>query len=241
MEKLTNNWITEGWMDFEYKKYILLAYLKSVSTHFGKNRLYPPLADVIQHHRNLIKLKTEKELIANGFPKQINAIDPQRFAIHYERMIQDEDFMKELNDIIEFAIPMLEKQIQEGVDLYELVERHLSIEPVGIASLYQNEGFLIIDEDSDPFLRVFKYSFSIYENADERYRGLQTTFLQRIRKSIGRTLESVKVELSKQYRLFSNPSTYRVVSLLPFPFNETLMPVVKRSFVSFLVHDTNKF
>ncbi|WP_176454254.1 hypothetical protein [Siphonobacter sp. BAB-5385] len=34
MKKLQKTWITDGLLDFEYKKYQLLAYLKHVNEHF---------------------------------------------------------------------------------------------------------------------------------------------------------------------------------------------------------------
>ena len=34
MQFLDKNWITENHIDFEYKKYVLLAYLQHVSEHF---------------------------------------------------------------------------------------------------------------------------------------------------------------------------------------------------------------
>ncbi len=34
METLNKNWLTEGWMDLEYKKYLLLAYLQETAASF---------------------------------------------------------------------------------------------------------------------------------------------------------------------------------------------------------------
>ncbi len=42
MESLKDNWLTEGLIDFEYKKYVLLAYMKRVKESFGRVELYPP-------------------------------------------------------------------------------------------------------------------------------------------------------------------------------------------------------
>ena len=36
MQALGVNWIIEGTVDFEYKKYILLAYLQEINRHFDK-------------------------------------------------------------------------------------------------------------------------------------------------------------------------------------------------------------
>lgn len=234
MQRLNENWITDGLMDFEYKQYILLAYLKAVQESFEAHKLYPPLAEVIAHHRNLIRLKTQKEKMADGFPKKASRLDFKNKQLKYDSMIEDESFMQALQSIIEYAIPKLEHKINEGIDIFETVEQQLEIEPVGLSSIYTKEGYLFLDLDNDPFLNVYGYQLSFFEKENEHFRSLEMTFVQRIRKSIGRTLEHIKVELNKQYKLFSNPSTFRVVSLMPFPFEETLLPVVKRSFVRYL-------
>ena len=69
MEKLSNDWLTQGLIDFEYKKYLLLAYLQTVKSSFGKGELYPFLADLVFHYRNLQALKENKSLIREAFPR----------------------------------------------------------------------------------------------------------------------------------------------------------------------------
>ena len=69
MEKLSKDWLTQGLIDFEYKKYVLMAYLQTVKNSFGKVELYPFLADLVFHYRNLQALKENKALIRESFPK----------------------------------------------------------------------------------------------------------------------------------------------------------------------------
>ena len=61
METLSKNWITENHIDFEYKKYVLLAYLQNVSDNFSDHRLYPFLSDLVEHYRSLKILKDNKK------------------------------------------------------------------------------------------------------------------------------------------------------------------------------------
>ncbi len=75
MKQLNLNWITEGLMDFEYKKYLLLAYLQEVSRDFDEKKLYPVLSDLVMHYNNLITIKRNKTYVSNQFPKQISKID----------------------------------------------------------------------------------------------------------------------------------------------------------------------
>ena len=67
MGKLSDNWISEGWVDFEYKKYLLLAYLQDVEKDFKSVKLYPPLAELIHHYQKLENLDKTR----NEFKKQI--------------------------------------------------------------------------------------------------------------------------------------------------------------------------
>jgi hypothetical protein len=63
MGTLSSTWFAEGYIDFELKKYTLLAYLQEIHQHFDQQKLYPQLADVIMHYNNLLALKNNK-----GFP-----------------------------------------------------------------------------------------------------------------------------------------------------------------------------
>jgi hypothetical protein len=43
MKKLSDTWFADGYVDFELKKYTLLAYLQEVNKYFNQNKLYPLL------------------------------------------------------------------------------------------------------------------------------------------------------------------------------------------------------
>jgi hypothetical protein len=68
MNSLSKNWITENHIDFEYKKYMLLAYLQHVSEDFTETKLYPSLSDLVAHYRNLLSLKESKQNLYDSFP-----------------------------------------------------------------------------------------------------------------------------------------------------------------------------
>ena len=52
MKTLSETWFADGYIDFELKKYTLLAYLQEVNKYFNEHKLYPQLADVIFHYNN---------------------------------------------------------------------------------------------------------------------------------------------------------------------------------------------
>ena len=53
MKQLSETWFAEGYIDFELKKYVLLAYLQEINKYFYENKLYPQLADLIFHYNNI--------------------------------------------------------------------------------------------------------------------------------------------------------------------------------------------
>lgn len=239
MEKLSDDWITKGTLDFEYKKYILLAYLQHVSKAFEQHKLYPTFADLIMHYKNAAQLKEGKQKLLKSFPKKLTELDLKNFRMFFKSKVEEDVQLKELEDIIDFTMDKLHGHIAIGKDIFDEVEQHLIIEPVGVKALEENEGLLLIDPQYDPFYHIYQYRISIFEAAEEKFRGLQTVFIEKIRKSIGTTLEQLKIQVLKNIQLVSNYSAFRVVALQPYPYEETLLPIVKRSFSSYLEKSQN--
>lgn len=231
MDQLSKDWLTQGLIDFEYKKYILLAYLKTVSESFGKSELYPFLADLVFHYRNLVAIKDNKSLLKESFPKEISQEEFRKLELTYRKIIEDDDMMSELEGIIEFAIPKIKDSLQEGSVIYEYVESQCEISPVGVTPLYAREGYLFVSQPPEKETRVYRYQVSIFEGSHEQLRSLNTEFIESVEKKPLYTYERIKLDLLGRFKDLPNPATYLIFSKMRFPFTETLMPVAKRLFV----------
>jgi hypothetical protein len=231
MEKLPNDWLTQGLIDFEYKKYVLLAYLQTVRSSFNRVELYPFLGDLVFHYRNLIAVKENQKLIRESFPKEISLEDFQKLELTYRQMIEDDAVMSELESIIEFAIPQIKDSLNEGSVIYEYVESKCEISPVGVTPLYANEGYLFVTQPPEKETSVYRYQVSIFNDSQEQLRSLNTQFVDRVEKSLVNTYESIKLDLIRKYQDMPNPATFLILSRMKFPLSETLMPVAKRLFV----------
>src|ERR1044071_2982401 len=119
MKQLSETWFAEGYIDFELKKYTLLAYLQEVGKCFNENRLYPQLADVIFHYNNIVAFRENKKFLQEHFPKQLTDINRQKLQLVYERMIEDDELMKELEEIIQFSADNIRTTIRSGAEIYE--------------------------------------------------------------------------------------------------------------------------
>ncbi|MCU0431201.1 MAG: hypothetical protein MUF42_14655 [Cytophagaceae bacterium] len=238
MKDLGRNWLTEGLIDFEYKKYILLAYLQGVRNEFQERKLYPVFAELLTHYRHLVELKQNKSLLRERFPKELSGGDFEKLEMFYKELVDDDKVMSELEEIMEYSIPKLEEQLNEGKDIYEEVENGMSITPVGLYSLNASTGFMMLYVDGKKETKVYEYEITIFENAEEKFRGVHTQYLESIPRNQFTTYESIKVELSRKYPRFSNPATYLIDSKVAYPLEEALLPIAKRMLVRFLSTDT---
>lgn len=234
MEKLKHDWLTDGLIDFEYKKYILLSYLQNVKNSFDKTELYPHLADLVHHYQNLVALKENKESLTKNFPAKAEGLDMKKLEIIYHELIQDDEIMKELGDIIEYAVPMFKNSLEEGKEIYEFVERNCELSPVGLLPLYVDEGYLFIHTSTSSDTSIYRYQVTLIQQASENYRGIHVSFVEKLTKGIGETYETLKTGIIKKFKDLPNPATFIIHSKLHFPFTPTLVPVAKRLLVRYI-------
>ena len=234
MKALSETWFAEGFIDFELKKYTLLAYLQEVSKYFDQNKLYPQLADVVFHYNNIVAFRENKKFLQESFPKQLTDINIQKLQLVYERMIEDDELMKELEDIIHYSAEKIKRTIETGAGIYEFVESNLSIEPVGLIPLDLNEGYLLLNDGRFSTTVVYQYRLTFYEKHDEKYRGIRTDFVNEWQRSVSNSPENIKSELIRNRRDLPNPAVYNIETELAYPMIETLLPIAKRTFVKYL-------
>ncbi|WP_370086119.1 hypothetical protein [Ekhidna sp.] len=231
MNNLKHDWLTEGLIDYEYKKYVLLAYLKDVGKRFNQSELYPFMTDLIFHYRNLIKVRESKKLMYDSFPETLTKADFNKLKLTYDKIINDDEVMQQIEEIIAFAIPKMKGMLEEGKELFEFVEENIELQPVGVSPIYSDEGYLFINLDTSNDVSIFRYQMTFFEHAEEKYRSMSTEFLMNEIRGLSKTYENIKVELTRKFTELPNPATYLAVSKLKFPLNETVLPVAKRMLV----------
>jgi hypothetical protein len=234
MKSLSETWFAEGYIDFELKKYTLLAYLQEISKYFNENKLYPQLADVIFHYNNIVAFRENKKHLQEHFPKKLTGFQMEKLQLLYEQMIADTELMQELENIIHYSAGKLKKTISSGTEIYEFVEDKINIAPVGIIPLDTQEGYFFLSTGEVNSTGVYHYRLSFFEKHDEKYRSIRTAFVDRWQRSISSTYEHIKSELIRHRKELPNPAVYSIETDLKFPVDETLLPIAKRSLVKFI-------
>lgn len=234
MKTLSETWFAEGYIDFELKKYTLLAYLQEVNKCFDQNKLYPQLADVVFHYNNIVAFRENKKFLQEHFPKRLTGIQMEKLQLLYEQMIEEPEVIQELEEIIHFAAAKMKHTIENGSEIYDFIEDKLVISPVGLIPLEMNEGYFMLRSGSSSATYVYEYRLSIFEKHDEKYRSMRTHYVDCWNHSLVYSFEGIKSELVRSRTALPNPAVYAIETGLKLPLEETLLPIAKRSLVKFI-------
>jgi len=231
MFKLSENWITEGLMDFEYKQYLLLAYLRDIHQAFENRILYPPFAELIEHHRRLKTIKESLLRIKESEEKELKGIDWQNLRLVYgkENETREPDVLEE---IIDFSIPKMEEEIHHGKKIFDDIETHLKYATVGLMPLDKSVGYFFIQDYPTSDFCVYRYEVSaLYIQSDEGnipYKSLKTQYISTYTLSLSKSLTSIKQEIIKKLQDIPNPAVYSFFPNQHASMEYTILPIVKR-------------
>lgn len=234
MKALSETWFADGYIDFELKKYTLLAYLQEIGKHFNQNKLYPQLADLIFHYNNLVSFRENKKFLQDQFPKKLSGIQLEKLQLLYEQIIEDDELMQELEEIINYAAGRMKKTISSGTEIYEFVEDKLNIFPIGLMPIKNNEGYFFLSEGTHRDTRIYQYRLSFFEKHDEKFRSIKTEYIGQYERNMVNSYELMKIELIRHRKELPNPAVYSIETELTFPMDETLLPIAKRTLVRYI-------
>jgi hypothetical protein len=157
----------------------------------------------------------------------------EKLQFLYEQMVEDTELMRELEEIINYSTTTIKRTIKSGTEIYEFIEHKLVISPIGLVPLDTNEGYFFLSSGKKNTW-VYHYRLSFFEKHDEKYRSIKTAYIDNLRRSMSTTYESIKADLIRHRNELPNPAVYAVEIDLSFPYNETLLPIAKRSLVKYI-------
>lgn len=228
MNWLNGNWITEPIIDFEYKKYKALAYLKDVGSHFSEKRIFPFLSDLTSHWKRLKDLSSTVEEMQRSWPHRLEKLSLHPPGVNYQLLPEVDKTMAQIQYTVDYVLPLFNKTANTGQNLSEELMEKITIEPIGLEPLDKQEGYLFVWENS--LARLYRYRIRNIKSSstEEDYRDVITNFLQEERVSIAHTVEKIKTSLIMKYRELPNPATYLVTNASSLPVMETVLPLAKQ-------------
>lgn len=118
-ELLPLTWYVESPIDFEYKEYLLYAYLQKVDNSFRDKVLSPHLLHLERMIDELYGFKARIKQIKADF-------DKNRYIFFENVKLEGEDnkLIVEIDELVEFAIPQFQPRIDYG---YKILKRNKQI------------------------------------------------------------------------------------------------------------------
>jgi len=228
MKGLDENWLTNGLIDFEYKKYVLLSYAKYVDRQFTDKKLYPELLKVYARVGELTTYKKIRSSLKNGFPKTLKGFDFENLKMRYMEKQKESEFLLEMDEIVDYGLGVLSEKLTDGEELLSQISEKVLLNPVGISPLNNGEGYLFFYSNARKEVDIFRYWLSPLEMLGSVDDKIKLSFLSKAKVSIMQTFEQIKKSLLKTHNELPNPATFVVASKVPVPYKETLIPIAKR-------------
>jgi hypothetical protein len=223
--------------DREMNQYRILGGLKELSMDLDKKKIYPSLARLIELKCSLEQIKAKRNSLDGKFPKQIKSfnIKEKKITLETPALFNNRRNVETVFELIDWALPLIQNTIEEGIVLFDFVEKNITLEQVGILPMYKDEGYFMITDNIAAELQVHRYECSLFTSGKEKYRSLKTELLKSEKQEVlKRAPESIKHELIRERLELPNPATFICDTDLDFPFTETIFPIGKRKLMTLL-------
>jgi len=229
MRTLSKYWLTEPSLDFEYKKYVLLGWLKEVESRFTASRLFPAWNTVRKEHERLVELQLAGDTLWSAFPKVLTGLDWAHKKLRYRNLQKSSTALTEVQEIIQFAIPRMQEAVNAGSQLRQRVQKSTALSSVGLLPLYLNDGYLLVFKQPDVHIYAFQLSSIRLHQHTEAWQDVQLEHVKSMRAVRSLPPEYIKRDLIQHYPGRPNPATFAFESEGHWPLAETLLPAAREA------------
>jgi hypothetical protein len=237
MERISLDTFLSSETDWEMNQYRILGGLKELSLDLDRKKIYPALAQLIELKDSLEQIKVERNNLNGKFPKEIKSFNlkEQKITLETPPHFNNPQNIEAVFNLIDWALPVIQDKIDEGIVLFDFVEKNITLKQVGILPIYKEAGYFMIADNSAAKLQVHRYESSLFYLGKERFRSLKTEFVRSEEQTIMRkSPESIKQDLIYERHDLPNPATFICDTELDFPFTGTIFPIAKRKLMAAL-------
>lgn len=231
--KLKPDWMFSQPIDFEYNKYTLLDYIQKCEKSFDDFKIYPDFVEVSLHLANLQSLMKERTLLLTKkrfehpddeilvkelYPKIVTGLTEEEFA--------------EIEKTIMFSGNKLLDTFNIGKSIWSIVYESTTIN-IKRNKKYFNSGRGFIYFPIKEIKKVLVWEFTL-----KKYRGDVKMYMQLIWEGNPeglRIFDICQENSSWKDSQIHNLPLFEVLTNNKFPMEETMIPMIKRKIVGFIL------
>lgn len=233
---LDTDWVIKDPIDYEHKKYVLLAYFKKVDEILRQDKIYPTFIELSLHLANIQTIIKERSILYTD--KIIEHFD-EEILLKDLKVKKIENLSKENDEELDKILKLSSSKFFE---YFNLVKSYWSViyETISI-SLKKNKknmidgfGYLTYNEKKTNSIYVWEYSISEMAPKLKEFQTNLKLIYQGNKKSLTfnqiiENFSSFEVGKRKNFPIFEAKTSEE------YPLNETLIPLFKRKLLSYVL------
>ncbi len=223
---LPKDWAYSPSFDLELKQYVLLGYLQRVQARFKERKLFPYLSDLYTQTEELLHLQRSKVAFTRDLHGPLLGFDRSTGQAKHAKP-EDPEPLRVVDDVIDFALPKLQRFLATGNDLRKTIAQRLRLTPIGLVPLYTAEGWLLLRWGSEAHAYTYTIPMVVGEQGADDHRKVFTRYVATYPIGLSSTYEGIKSGLIRSFPHMPNPATFAVESEVDAPRIETLLPLAK--------------
>ena len=157
MERLHLNSFLHVAADSQSARHRIFAGLNIYRHELNHNRLFPAFSELVELNTGLCTLLEQHEEFIRDLPRDIESLDWENRIITYKKPSWQCTELQRVLELAEWSLPFIDHLLNEGKEIFDFVEEHPSLEEVGIAPLYRDEGFCFVPEQRAGLFHVRVY------------------------------------------------------------------------------------
>ena len=239
--QLDPEWLYQDPIDFEHKKYTLLAYLQKCDQRFNELKIYPDFVELSLHLANLQSIVKDKTMLITK--KKFSSIDDE---ILFKELIPkkpprlEESEQSELDKTLKFSGQKIYEAFSVAKSIWNVAHDSISVHlKKNRDYLDSGLGFAFFRRKSDE--KIFVWEYEIKKENEEDFNN--RTFLRLIHSgdTDEMTFSTVLEEKSSwfEHENLKDFPVFEVRCNQDFPFEETFIPMVKRALMSYVFQVVN--
>ena len=239
--QLDPEWIFQEPIDFEHKKYKLLAYLQKCDKRFDELKIYPDFVELSLHLANLQSISKENTMLTTK--KKFKSCDDE---ILFKELIPkkvpklDEVDQLEIDKTVRYSGEKIYEAFNIAKSIWTIAQDAISVHiKKNKERLEDGMGYIYFRRRSDEQLLVWEYEI----RKEVAYELNSRTYLNLIfsgssdEKTFSDIIEEKSVWNNTDF--FKDIPVFEVKSSQEFPFEETFIPMMKRQLMSYVFQVVN--
>jgi hypothetical protein len=142
--------------------------------------------------------------------------------------LKDEVPLKVIDDILDLAIPKLERSLTRGVQLHQQLAQQIQFVPIGLQPLDLRTGWLMMRTLEE--VRVYAYTIP-WVQATTSWDGqlaVRTNYVSTFPLGLSCSYEHIRSELLRGHHHLPLAATFALECPVPLPCMETFIPLAKQ-------------